>query len=83
MPAWDVSGDAMPGQAGSGLIGCIGLLIIPALAAVAIGLLIVEGTAGVIIAALEGVVWLLFTVGATWQVIEMRRAGGYTRIPPP
>ena len=80
-PAWEAP--FMPGRVGSGLIGCVWMSAIPVAIIAAIGLLLVDGTAGLIIAGVVSFPWLLFTVGSFWQIREMRRAGGYTRISPP
>ena len=78
---WDMP--SLPGRAGSGLIGCIWITAIPTAIIAAICLLVVGGTVGLTIAGVVGGLWLLFIIGSVWQIREMRRAGGYTRITPP
>ena len=72
-PAWEAP--FMPGRVGSGLIGCVWMSAIPVAIIAAIGLLLVDGTAGLIIAGVVSFPWLLFTVGSFWQIREMRRGG--------
>ena len=78
---WDAP--RLPGRAGSGLIGCVGFALVQVAVAVAMCLWLIGGMVATVAAVLIACAWVVFTMIAIWQVIEMRRAGGYTRIPPP
>ncbi|HJP40266.1 MAG TPA: hypothetical protein QGF35_00975 [Dehalococcoidia bacterium] len=41
-----------------------------------------DGTVAWIALAVVIAAWLVFAIGAVWQIVEMRRAGGYTGISP-
>ena len=79
-PVWDV--DSLPGRAGSGLIALLPVVAIIAAGIIGVALWLLEGWTGRVIAGAVIVGWLVFTVGAIWQIREMRASGGYTRFRP-
>ena len=78
---WDAP--ALPGRAGSGLVGCLVISIVPILVVVGVSMWLIGGTIGWVITGVAVIVWLIFVAGAVWQIREMRQAGGYTRFKPP
>jgi hypothetical protein len=73
----------MPGRAGTGLLGCIVVLLIPSLLIAGAAIWLIGGAIGWIVAGVIAFFYLLFLGGAIWQIREMGQAGGYTRIRPP